>query len=380
MQVTRLWKPRRPAVIVGPAAVLVLLSLAWAAARTPVGEAPSPETVTSLEGLIRATMRRQGIVGMSVAVRSNGRRWEAGFGLADVENEVRATPLTVYRFASISKPMTAVAVLQCVEKGQIDLDEPIRTYVPQWPRKHPTITPRQLLGHLGGVRWYHGPEEAINTRHFHSMRESLVQFAEDPLECTPGERFVYSSYGYTLLGLAVQGVAGRPFAKHMAEAVFIPTEMDHARDDDIEAIIPNRAAGYRRTPSGRLRNSPLHDNSSRIPGGGLCGTAGDVAAFGAAFLEGRLVRPETVTLMTTTQLTSDGKPTRYGMGWNLGHDRDDDRPEVWHSGNQAQVTALLYLRPDRRTVVAILCNTEGVALMDLGRAIADRLERDTAAP
>lgn len=334
----------------------------------------APATVSSLNELVRATFQNRGIVGLSVAVRSDGRSWEAGFGLADIENEVPATPRTVYRFASISKAITAAAVLQCVEQGRIDLDNPIRTYVPQWPQRHPAITVRQLLGHLGGVRWYHGPGEMFNTRHYHSLRESLAQFADDPLECTPGERFVYSSFGYTLLGMAVEGVAGRPYARHLSESVFNPAGMDHARDDDCQAIISHRAAGYYRTPSGRLRNAVYLDTSSRVPGGGLCGTAGDVAAFGAAFLEGRLVRPETVAAMTHSQFSSDGKPTQYGMGWYLS--RRDDRPEAWHTGAQSQVSTLLYTRTDRHTVVAILCNLENVNLMELARRLADAAEQE----
>lgn len=354
-------------------AALALCGLAGGAGGD--GAAPSSEAIGArVEPLIRAFLARHDIPGMGVAVAYGGRVWEAGFGLADVENEVPVTPRTVFRYASLSKPITAVAVMRLAEQGKIDLDAPIRRYVAQWPEKPYAITPRQLLGHLGGIRWYRGPFEMASTWHFRSLRDSLRQFQNDPLECEPGTRFLYSTYGYTLLGLAIEGTGGRPFVEDVKAAVFDPAGMASTRDDDCEAIIPHRAAGYRRTPSGRLLNSPPSDCSGKVPGGGLCGTAGDLVRFAEAFHGGRLVKPETAAVMTTEQRARDGKPTGYGLGWNLS--RRGGRAEVWHGGGQPKVSSMLYTRPEGPVAVALLGNLEGVPLLELAREVADAVEAE----
>ena len=116
--------------------------------------------------------------------------------------------------------------------------------------------------------------------------------------------------------------------------------MKRSGEDDCSKIIPHRASGYWRTPSGLLLNSPLADTSNKVPGGGLRATAGDVVSFAAALDRGLLLKPETIAQMTTQGKTTRGKPTGYGLGFHLS--RRDDVREVWHSGGQPQVSTLLY--------------------------------------
>jgi CubicO group peptidase (beta-lactamase class C family)/4-amino-4-deoxy-L-arabinose transferase-like glycosyltransferase len=330
-------------------------------------------SVARIRQKVSEKMTRRRIPGMSVAVVADGRlRWSAGFGLADVENEVPATAETVYRFASNSKPITAVAVLQLAERGRIDLDAPIQRYVPSYPDKRWPVTPRLLLGHLGGVRHYRG-EEVFNLWHYHSIQQALSVFRDDPLVHEPGTKFLYSTYGYNLLGAAVAQASKTGFVGYVRENIFKPAGMAHARADDVAAIIPHRAHGYIRTRSGELRNSALIDPSNRIPGAGFCGTAGDLALFAVALLSDRLLRPETRRLMWQSQLTRDGKPTGYGLGWSVAEHRG--HREVSHVGAMPRVSTLLYIRPDDRCAVALMANLEGQAthLLDLAREVADIL-------
>ena len=124
-----------------------------------------------------------------------------GYGLADIENDVRATPQTVYRIASISKMITAVAVLQLVQSGQLSLSASVRDYVPELPDKGERITVRHVLAHLSGVRHYMNAEECLSTKHYGLLVDTLDVFKDDPLVVKPGERFVYSTWAYTILGL-----------------------------------------------------------------------------------------------------------------------------------------------------------------------------------
>jgi CubicO group peptidase (beta-lactamase class C family) len=139
----------------------------------------------------------------------------------------------------------------------------------------------------------------------------------------------------------------------------------------VRELIPNRAQGYVRDGSGQLLNSALADMSYKVPGGGLCGTAPDVARFGAALLSGRLVTHETLQRMLTRQKTRDGRTTGYGLGFAVGT-RGGQR-EAWHQGGQERVSTVLYVRPDGDLAVALLANLEKLQpqVLDLARRVAD---------
>ena len=274
--------------------LLLVLALASPAAafQAPPLPAPSEPTyptglpVVRIDSLIASAMRTNSIPGLSMAlVDRSGVYWSKGYGMADLENFVPARPFTVFRLASVSKPITAVAVMQLAEQGRLDLDAPIRRYVPEMPEKPWPITVRQLLCHQGGVRnWTE--DEFASTRRYPTLAESIGLFRDDPLVHEPGTRATYSSFGYTLLGRAIETASGRSYPEYMRAAVFEPVGMEWTRTDDVQAIIPNRARGYRLTGGGSLFNSPLSDTSNRVPGGGLVGTAEDVGRFASAFMAG----------------------------------------------------------------------------------------------
>jgi serine beta-lactamase-like protein LACTB len=350
--------------------VTLLPVLAALLLEAPTAPAPRIEATQAAAFLdvVSAAVREQGIPGLSAAVAVDGEVvWTGGFGEADVENHVPARSETVYRLASLSKPITAVAVLQLAERGRLDLDADIRTYVPAFPPKPWRVTARELLAHLGGIRHYQG-DEFGSTRRYVSLLEGLDVFKDDPLAHEPGTAYLYSTHGYTLLGAAVEAVSGRRFADYLHDNVFVPAGMLSARDDDARAILENRAAGYYRTPDGRLVNSLPADTSYKIPGGGLVASAPDVARFAMALLDGRLVRTETRAQMLTRQKTRAGRVLGYGLGFSLGD--QDGHLEVWHSGAQQRVRNMLYLWPDRRTAVVLLANLEGASLLGLARRIA----------
>jgi CubicO group peptidase (beta-lactamase class C family) len=304
-------------------------------------------------------------------------RYEAGFGFADVENKVRARPETVYRLASVSKPMTATAVMKLAEEGRLDLDVPVTRFCPDFPEKPWPVTCRQLLCHQGGVRHYRAGEQPI-TRRFTTLGEGLALFKDDPLVHEPGTKVLYTTYGYTVLGCAAAVASGQPFLLLLRETVFRPAGMAATRIDDVRELIPDRAQGYVRDGYGRLLNSALADMSSKVPGAGFCSTAPDVARFGAALLAGRLVSSETLRQMLTRQKTRDGQVTGYGLGLSVG--TRGGRTEAWHTGGHERVSTVLYLRPDDGLAVVILANLEKVQaeILDLARRVADLTAARTA--
>src|SRR5712664_3105443 len=162
-----------------------------------------PEKRLQIEAAVSSFMSANTVPGIGAAVVLEGEPvWSAGFGMSDLEASAPATSSTLFRLGSISKPITAVALLQLSEAGKLDLDANVEKYCPAFPRKEWPITARELLGHLGGIRHYNeggkGDIPEDSARHFSSMEESLQIFAGDPLVANPGAKFNYSTYGYTL--------------------------------------------------------------------------------------------------------------------------------------------------------------------------------------
>ena len=356
---------------VGAALVVALVGLNFSPAAWAQGAGLPSAKLAAVEAALTTEMSRRDIPGLSAAVvLDNELRFSGGYGLADLENNVPAKAASMYRLASISKPMTATAVLQLAEKGKLDLEAPIQKYVPAFPEKQWPVTVRQLLAHLGGIRHYRD-DEFYSTRHYGSVGEALAIFKYDLLEHEPGTRFLYTTYGYTLLGAAVEGASGMSFAEYLRPHVFGPAGMEHTQVDDLRALIRNRAQGYQKTAAGELVNSGLADTSNKVPGGGLIGTVEDVARFSIALEGGALLQKESLAQMMARQSARDGRPTGYGLGVFLG-ERKTVR-EAWHTGGQPRVSNVLYMQPDRRLAVVLLTNLEGIApaLVDLARQIAD---------
>ena len=359
---------RRTASLIAVLAILTVAVPAQQPASLPA------DKLDKIETAISAQMSRLGIPGLSVAVVTDHKlRWSRGYGLSDVENFVPAKATTAYRLGSISKPITAAAVMQLVERGKIDLDAPIQKYCPAFPQKQWPITVRLLLGHLSGIRHYKNDAEYGSTRHYNSVVEGLDMFKDDPLLFEPGTKYSYTTHGFAVLGCAVEGASGMSFADYVRENVFKPATMDRIRVDNVTDIIPNRAQGYWKTKSGELRNSELADTSYKIPGGGFISTVEDLAKFAIAMQTGMLVKKETLDQMWTSQKTRDGKVTEYGMGWGV-HMRNGMK-EVEHGGAQQRVSTYLYTIPEKGLAVVLMTNLEGIGggLANLSKQIADIL-------
>ena len=340
------------------AAFLVAISSVAAAAQD---HSLSPEKRAQIEKAVSAFMAANSVPGVSVAVVQNGQPvWSAGFGMADLENSSPATSSTLYRLGSISKPITAVAILQLYERGKLDLDAPVQKYCPAFPQKDSLITSRQLLAHLSGIRHYNddgkGDVPADSARHFASMEESLQLFASGPLLSKPGTQFHYSTYGYTLLGCVLEGATSQKYADFVGENVFRPAAMEHTQADDFFAIILHRTRWYHRDKTGAVHNAGVLDSSYKIPGGGLLSSADDMANFEAALLAGKLLKPTTQEVMWTTQRTADGKPTTYALGWAI-----TDKfglHLIGHDGGQQGTSTAILLAPQESAAVAVLANMD----------------------
>src|SRR5258706_3816199 len=205
-------------------------------------EKQSVEKQRRIEQVVITEMTRTSIPGVSVAIARGGRvEWAQGFGMADLENQVPVTASTRIRLGSISKPITAVAVMQLVERDKIDLDADVQRYLPSFPKKQWPITIRQLLGHQSGIRHYRQDGSDVDsTAHYTDRQEPLKIFQDDPLMFEPGTKYSYSTYGFNVLGAIVEKVSDLRFTDYVRENIFMRADMDQIGPDDTYAIVPHR--------------------------------------------------------------------------------------------------------------------------------------------
>ena len=363
--------------------ILTNLCLAQSKAQKQTGEnaqtLPAAK-IEKIEAAITAWMTQNKAPALSVAiVTDNQIRWSKGYGLADVENSVPAKADTAYRLASIAKSITAVAVMQLVERGKLDLNAPINKYCAAYPEKQAlkdapdkqfSITVRQLLVHQSGIR-HNKLDEVLTTKHYNSISEAIGSFKDDPLVVEPETKYSYSTPGYTLLGCAIETASGMSYIDYLRENIFKPAGMTRTFVDDVYAIIPNRARGYRKTQAGEIQNAPLHDTSIKVPGGGLVTTVEDLARFAIAINTNKLVKPETLAQMWTKPKTSDGKEQGYAMGFLI-NDREG-LLRVFNDGSQAGTRTYLFLMPRQKFAIALMTNLERAFCEELVPKIIEAL-------
>jgi CubicO group peptidase (beta-lactamase class C family) len=316
-----------------------------------------------IEKAASSFMAANSVPGISVAVVQDGELvWSAGFGMADLENFVPATPSTLFRLGSISKPITATAILQLSEGGKLELDAEVQKYCPAFPKKEWPITTRELLGHLGGIRHYNpdgkGDIPDDSAKHFASMEESLQIFASDPLVAKPGTKFHYSTYGYTVLGCVLEGAASEKYVDYVKERVFEPAGMAETQADNFFAVVQHRSRWYHKDKSGVVQNAGVLDSSYKIPGGGLISSADDMARFEIAIMTNKLLKPATRDLMWTPQKVADGSQNGYALGW--GTQKKYGLALVEHTGGQQGTSTSIILVPERRVGIVVLANMDNV--------------------
>lgn len=350
-----LWSSR--AGFVFAAVVLTSLSADTTPAQTTASAPATSPAHAAASRIARATAQEllaRGIPGLAVAVAVDGKIvWSEGFGYADLEERVPVKPTTRFRIGSVSKPLTAIALLQLVEAGKLDLDAPVQKYVPSFPDKGMKITPRLLAGHLAGIRHYKGDEFLIQ-RHYANVIEGLKIFQDDPLVVAPGTKFSYSSYGYNLLSAVIEATSGESFLSYMQRRVFEPLGLRATVADEPSRIIDHRSRFYTRA-NGQLENAPFVDNSYKWASGGFLSTAEDLVRFGSRLLQPGFLKAESLALLFTSQKTSDGQETKYGMGWAVGRSKSG-KTIYEHGGGSVGGTSQLVLYPDTHVVVAFVCN------------------------
>ena len=274
------------------------------------------------------------------------------YGLADVDNAVRATPATNYRLASITKQFTAAAILLLAEDGRLALDDPLSRWLPSLPPGPGAATLHQVLTHTSGLLDY---EDYVPATAATQVRDADVLHLLEPHDRTlfpPGSDYRYSNSGYALLALVVAKASGRGFPAYLRENIFLPLGMDAtlARVDDGPPV-PHRAYGHGLV-DGTWHRTDQSPTSAVLGDGGVYSSIDDLAKWDATLYDDRLLSAESRRLAFTPHTSTDDPAVHYGYGWRItGKTR-------WHSGETIGFRNVIVRWPNRRLTVVVLTNRD----------------------
>jgi len=266
---------------------------------------------------------------------------------------------TVGRVASITKPMTAIAIMQLYEQGKINLDDPIQTYLPEFPQNtQKQITVRHLLNHTSGIPHYSSKIDSLSFTHYESQNDAVDYIQSRGVISEPGERYTYSSFGYALLGAIIEKVSRLSLEEYLHLNVWQKAGMVNTSLEKEEQV-KNKAGLYIKLGSFYLK-SPRNDLSLIYAAGGVQSTTNDLLKFGEAILANKLVSRQTLEQMIdiTNSISIAAGDDPYGLGWYVYHHKKDGRI-IAHSGAQPGANSYLKVYLDKSIVVATLSNAFG---------------------
>ena len=329
---------------------------------------------TGLDSLFYQHLSEQSIVGGAAGYSIEGKTvWSGVSGYADSESNVLFQIVTRVRMASIAKPMTAIAIMQLVEQGLIELDTPIQTYLPDYPKQGKThITVRHLLSHTSGLDGYKNSKEAENQVNYSSLSDAVDVFKNRTLLFEPGTNYNYTTYGYTLLGMILEKVSGLTYGSYMQRHIWDMSEMTNTGIDIYGFDEGNASKLYSRKKNDKVIEGKENNLSNRVPGGGFYTTIDDMLKFGNAVINNMLIKGETLEMMR--QRHSLNTESKYGLGWFLYSPEPDEGKNIGHSGAQMGCSSQLLFYPEEAIVTVVLANTSrtevtGLAIELLKKAL-----------
>lgn len=290
------------------------------------------------------------------------------FGMADVENGVAMRPDAVFRLASVSKQLTAMAVLTLVHAGKLELDQTVGSVDPSLPAAIAKVSLRQLLTHTSGIKNISEIEESRAARRNEASAEQLLGFFKDlPLQFEPGSRFAYSNSNYILLTRVIELASGTSYPAYLGAAVLKPLGMNDTRYGSHLDLVPRRAQGYQQSEAG-LQNADFMSMSQPQGAGGLLTTVDDLARWDAALYTEKLVPAALRDQAFRKVQLKDGGSMPYGFGWLLSEVQG--LPSQEHSGYINGFQSQLIRLPEQRVLVTVLTNSEALYPGDLAVELA----------
>ncbi|MGH9159136.1 MAG: serine hydrolase [Vicinamibacteraceae bacterium] len=357
--------------------ILVLAGRAHVFTAPPARQAESAQryeaTIARIERLITHEMQAKGLPAVSIALVDDQEIvWAKGFGYSDPDSKTPATEDTVYRVGSVSKLFTDIAVMQLVERGQVDLDEPVTTYLSDFAPKTPfgmPITLRHLMSHRSGLQ-----REPPVGHYFDdtapSLKATVRSLNATELIYEPGTHTKYSNAGIAVVGRVVEVLTKTPFERALQESVIARLGLTHSTFEPTPTVTEALANAYMWTYFGRQFEAPTFQ-LGMAPAGSMYSTVTDLGRFMSVLFRrgqgpnGPLLQPETLEAMWVPQF---GATDGFGIGFNIR--QFEDERVVGHNGAIYGFATELQAMPDAKLGV-VLATT-----MDAANAVMGRIARE----
>ena len=295
--------------------------------------------------------------GATVLVSRNGQViYKKAFGMANLELNLPMQVDNVFWIASMGKQFTAVAILQLMEQGKLNLEDEITKFIPDYPTQGNKITIEHLLTHTSGIHNFSGMEDPEKKIALNCTPNEVIDFFKNlPMRFAPGTKWEYSNSGYFLLGYIIEKITGKTYAEYLEENIFKPLGMTNSLFANDTRIIKNRVGAYSQGDNGFVNSKPR--NITHVySAGAIQSTVEDFFKWHQAVHSYKLVKKENLDKAFTRYKLKDGKETDYGYGWRLGYVYES--PSIWHGGGiEGFGTTEIYL-PKEDVFVVVFSNCD----------------------
>lgn len=295
--------------------------------------------------------------GATALVSRNGQIiYKKAFGMANLELNVPMQVDNVFWVASIGKQFTAVAILQLMEQGKLNLQDEITKFIPDYPTQGNKITIEHLLTHTSGIHNFSGMKDPEKKLALDCTPNEVIDFFKNlPMRFSPGTKWEYSNSGYFLLGYIIEKITSKPYSEYLEENFFKPLGMTNSLFANSKRIINNRVGAYSYSDNGFENSRPL--NATIIySAGAIQSSVEDFYKWQQAVHSFKLVKKETLDKAFTRYKLTDGKETDYGYGWKLGSVYES--PSIWHGGGIEGFGAMEIYLPEEDVFVAVFTNCD----------------------
>lgn len=389
----------------------IVIVSAWTlnpAARASLSEA---EAIAAAKSELEKQAAEDKFSGAALIAKDGKPIFQATYGYADRENKITNTVDTKFRFGSMGKMFTSVAVLQLVQSGKIKLDDPIARYLPDYPNKEvAAVTIYQLLTHTGGTGNIFSPEFETHRQELKDLSDYVALYGNRGVQFAPGSDWDYSNYGYVLLGRTIEMTSGQSYYDYVRDHIFKPARMDSTDNLPEDREVPGLSVGYTGPdgpglhiigpgPGGEAGQggpglhlvspgpdseehpsapkSALRRTTGSLPyrgtsAGGGYSTVGDFLKFANALNSHRLLNAHYTELLTKGKVATRRPGIKYAFGFEDETGRDGVR-RIGHGGGAPGMNGRLTIYPSSNYIVVVLANLDPLAADRIARFIGERL-------
>ncbi|WP_394748103.1 serine hydrolase domain-containing protein [Spongiimicrobium salis] len=318
----------------------------------PIQDSKALPNTDLVKTLANAFIQKTGIPGFSIAVSKNDTlQYAQGFGYSNLEDGIKMTPTTRLRAASVSKLITVTALGRLLSQEKVDLDAPIKKYIPYIDAQYANLTSRQLAGHTSGLD--HRPRGKRHKKQQFIHIKPMVELMDKPLLFESDTSYKYSTHGFVVLGAVIEGASGVPFETYMQEAVFKALDMTQTIPEDIKKLTANDSEIYY-VKKGMPHKQRWTNTSYNLPGAGFRSTPTDLLKMMCAYTNG-FISKEVVTEMFRSHKLKNGEKTNVGISWRNSYDTFGHRT-IEHAGNWLGARTVIVHYPEENMNIAIMLN------------------------